>query len=135
VGTGFSGENCEIDPVSAAAEASAAESEQATTRAIAATAAVVLLMLLSIGGWKYRQHLLALKPVDFQQLFDGMLASGVISPEHIEGIVKRLGIESIGVSGGDYHLPREIPRRCITKSEKLGEGAFGEVFKGKVAPF
>jgi serine/threonine protein kinase len=28
------------------------------------------------------------------------------------------------------NLPREIPRRCITKSEKVGEGAFGEVFKG-----
>jgi serine/threonine protein kinase len=113
VGTGFSGENCEINPVLAAAEAAAAESEQAITRAIASAAAVVLLMLLFIGGWKYHQRQLALKPVDFEVQFALMVSMGLIEPEQAKVRLK----------------PREIRRKDLALVKVIGSGAFGEVYK------
>jgi serine/threonine protein kinase len=107
----------------AAAEASAAEKKMTHIGAGAAVGGIVVLFLLLIAAYKYRQHKLAMQPVDFQALLAQMVESGAIAPDAVQNHRRD------SITAGTL-LPREIPRSCITKSEKVGEGAFGEVFKG-----
>jgi len=38
--------------------------------------------------------------------------------------------EALTLTDGLAQVPREIKRKCVTRTEKIGEGQFGEVFKG-----
>jgi hypothetical protein len=110
----------------AAAQTSAAEESKLTSRiAGAAAGGVIALILLVLGAMKYRQHRISLRPVDFKALFDQLMASGEISNEQVTGLQLSQAASGVKVS----NLPREIHRSCVVKSDKIGEGAFGEVFK------
>jgi serine/threonine protein kinase len=111
----------------AAAHASAAaESKRSMSNTAGAAAGVLVLILLISGTLKYKQHVASLQPVDFRALFEQMIESGEITPEHAKGMHTIQSKAGLLVS----HLPREIHRNCIVKNEKIGEGAFGEVFQG-----
>ena len=69
------------------------------------------LMLLIFVAYKYRQHAIAMRPIDFQAVFDAMIDSGEISTVH-----QRQGEHKLSQFG--HPLPREIPRKCITKNVK-----------------
>jgi serine/threonine protein kinase len=88
---------------------------QSTSIAAGSLIGVMLLMFVAV---KIRQHQIALRPVDFRSLFEDMIDAGEIS--NPQG----------ALPGFEQPMPREIPRQCISKSAKIGEGAFGEVFKG-----
>jgi hypothetical protein len=153
---GMEGENCEIDPTIEAnriraeeAERAKAEVELAKAEAdlqaenAAASASEKLTTSKSVAGWSaggvifllalvivavtYRQHLISLQPTDFKALFEEMLEKGAISAEFNKRRATKQGKNAVNL---DNLIPREIPRQCIIKSEKIGEGAFGEVFKG-----
>jgi hypothetical protein len=118
--------------------------------AAAVLGVIIAALLLTFGGVKYHQHQIAMRPVDFSSIFNDMVEAGGITT--IKST--RPTAAGAGTTGGaaaataaatdnprtdeettltitqPMRLPREIPRRCITKSEKVGEGAFGEVFKG-----
>jgi hypothetical protein len=70
-----------------------------------------------------------MRPADFASIFNNMVESGDISSQQIQAMAGNLG-KRTSTFEQSLNLPRKIPRRCITKSEKVGEGAFGEVFKG-----
>jgi len=63
------------------------------------------------------------RPADFQEEFDRLLKEGriVVAPKD-NG--EDLGP---GEPAEDTSLPREIPRKCVSLTDKLGNGAFGEV--------
>jgi proto-oncogene tyrosine-protein kinase Ret/cadherin 2 type 1 (N-cadherin) len=135
-GTDFDGANCEMNVRTREAEAAAAASSAAATKskttstiAVGAGGGAVVLILLIVAALKYQHHRIAMRPVDFAAIFAKMVESGDISAEQLEAMASNQGKHS-ATFAESANLPREIPRRCITKSEKVGEGAFGEVFKG-----
>jgi hypothetical protein len=118
--------------VKAAAQSSKAKADKqqtSFTTGLAAGGAIVLILLI-IAAVKYQQHRIAMRPVDFASLFAKMVDSGDISAEQMQVLASNQGESTGTFATQSANLPREIPRRCITKSEKVGEGAFGEVFKG-----
>jgi hypothetical protein len=111
----------------AAAQSSKAEADKKQTSFTTGLAAggVIILLLIVVAAVKFQQHKIAMKPVDFQALFNQMLDSGDITSAGSASGATATADKSTPVP----RLPREIPRQCVTKSEKVGEGAFGEVFK------
>jgi hypothetical protein len=106
---GFTGDNCQTEPP----QTSAATSTSSGGAIGASLGSIIGLLLLAFGVMKYLHYRQSMKPVDFKAEFEKMIASGAFSSLHVH----------------DSKTPREIPRKCVTKSEKVGEGAFGEVFK------
>jgi hypothetical protein len=90
--------------------ASEAAAKAGTTKAGTAIGVIILLVFVVFAAFKYRAHLVAMKPHSFDGEIEAM----------------NDGNDAAALS----RVPREIPRKCLTKSEKVGEGAFGEVFKG-----
>jgi serine/threonine protein kinase len=121
----FAGDNCAAVAVSTV---TAADSGVIVGSVLGA---IILIIVGLLAGFKYRQHRIAMQPADFASIFNQMVESGEISIEQIQSIADKHGkLPGRSRAGPNMRLPREIPRRCITKSEKVGEGAFGEVFKG-----
>jgi hypothetical protein len=91
---------------------------------------IIVALFLTFTYAKYWQRKRAMQPVDFSSIFNRMLDSGeiTINVNNSTGHQDNQGKNQI--TEQSVKLPREIPRRCITKSEKVGQGAFGEVFKG-----
>jgi serine/threonine protein kinase len=77
---------------------------------------------------KCRQRRLSLQAFDFKAQLQELRASGEIPAAEAEGdsAVSRRQTLSSYTAG----IPREIKRRHIARSEKIGSGAFGEVYKG-----
>jgi surface protein len=105
----------------AAASQNEADKKQTSFTTGLAAGGIIILILLIIAAVAYRQHRFSMQPVDFNSIFNKLVESGDIL---IRSQSNRASFEQT------INLPREIPRRCIAKSEKIGEGAFGEVFKG-----
>jgi serine/threonine protein kinase len=106
----YQGSNCnEPKP-----EASSLDAGVAATTSATAMGSLIGLVVLVLIGHKYHKYRESMKPVNFNLISDAMLSGGELSEEDFNRSRK----------------PREILRKCIEKSEKVGEGAFGEVFKG-----
>jgi hypothetical protein len=105
-------DNCALSP-SADSTASADEGSSDSliiTVSLVAMAVVVIVVLLLVFGVRHaRREAARLKPLNFEQLLEQMLETGVIRSKT---------------------TPVELKRRSITTLARLGEGAFGEVFKG-----
>jgi serine/threonine protein kinase len=110
----------------AAAEASEAEAKaslQLVTEANAETfttglaaGGVILFLLLVVAAVKYRQHVISMKPIDFEAQFALMVSMGLIEPDQVKVQMK----------------PREIRRKDLTLVKVIGSGAFGEVYKAQL---
>jgi serine/threonine protein kinase len=76
-------------------------------------ATIAALIIAGFMVIKYRQHLEKIKPLDFATQFERMLKMGDVSAQlHDKG-----------------KKPREIRRKALVLLERLGHGAFGEVWK------
>eukprot|EP00039_Didymoeca_costata_P013930 m.218320 g.218320 ORF g.218320 m.218320 type:complete len:2262 (-) comp15903_c0_seq3:2204-8989(-) len=107
----YSGDNCEI----AEATASKAEQDNTTSSAIGATFGVILLIaVLFVVRQRRRAYREKMRAFDFQQEIDRLLAAGELNEDQVQ-------VECI---------PREIPRSNVTLTQKLGAGAFGDVYRG-----
>jgi hypothetical protein len=119
---GWGGRNCLDDKVAQAAATKAAAATIAREQQLqigAPLGSVLVIILVVIGLFKLRAYRKSVAPFDFQAELDRLVESGALAANHLH---KEL-------------TPREIPRKCVTTTEKVGEGAFGEVFKGTVLVF
>ena len=96
-----------------AVKSAKAKAEEATTITVTTASGTFLLLLLLVAGYKYRQHLISMRPVDFETKFAAMLASGDLAPEQLRSDRK----------------PREIRRHDLVLVKMIGHGQFGEVWK------
>ena len=71
------------------------------------------MVLIAVVAYKYRQHQIKMRPVDFNTLFATMIASGYIEAEQVSS----------------ERRPREIRRRDLNLVKAIGRGSFGEVWK------
>jgi serine/threonine protein kinase len=79
---------------------------------VSLSSAIVLILIAMVA--KLRMDFVeARKPVDFQCTFDRMKKNGDFAPD----------------SGGMVKIPREIRRRDLELIERIGQGAFGDVWK------
>ena len=76
--------------------------------------AVIAILLVGLVTFRRRAYRLKMAVHDFEVTLDEMLASGKID----------------AVQAAARSAPTEIKRKCITLVSKLGEGAFGLVWKG-----
>lgn len=112
--TKFEGANCDIEAVtSLALSVNSTSSVDRTTAVIVGVilGTVVLALLLAVVAYKYRMLKLSQKAYDFETEIQQMRAAG----------------ELLGGAGG---LPREIKRKHVELTSRIGAGAFGEVWKG-----
>jgi serine/threonine protein kinase len=90
-----------------------ATSEIATSTALAAVAgATVVLFLLAAVAARFRQYVLSMRPIDFDQLNRQMLANGTI-PDGKVAMDRK---------------PRELKRASVVLLERIGQGEFGTVW-------
>lgn len=71
--------------------------------------------LVAIASHKAHEHILSLRPVDFQARFERMLKDGEITEEQLHA--------------SDEQAPREIKRSHLEFVMEIGTGQFGEVWK------
>ena len=108
---------------------SSASPERKIGGIVGATLAVVaLIIMVVVFAHKRVQEHARLQPHDFQSEMDGLRATIHSQAEQIrKGAVSRqLSEEGVLATA----VPREIKRNDITKSKKIGQGQFGEVFSG-----
>lgn len=113
--TKFIGDNCDVEPPAptAAAGAEANTDDSPESWVIAVGLLSLFSVIAALGILTYRRHIHALKmqAVDFLREAEKMREAG------------DLGIRT-------DKLPREVKRSDVTLTEKIGAGAFGEVWKG-----
>ena len=107
--TKYKGDNCEH------------LSEDANNEAILVTVVMVLVLLMAsvgtaVGAHRYRIHQQTLQPFDFKEALEEWFRDGAIDV----------------TSPRDLTVPREIQRSHVTQVQIIGEGAFGEVWIGKL---
>lgn len=115
-------EACAATAAEAATEAAASASETARakkslTGAIAAAVSVVMLVLVGFAAKRYYTYWLSIQPLDFEKELARMIASGDIHPD--DGRRESMKL-----------IPREINRRSLHLVEQVGQGQFGQVWKG-----
>jgi hypothetical protein len=104
----YLGENCNV------VDNSAAKAAAKTSASVGGAAGgVILLICLGFAANKYMAHRMAYRKFDFQREIQRLVDSGEIDEEQ----------------SNSEDTPREIPRRCVTITIKLGSGAFGDVCK------
>jgi hypothetical protein len=125
--TGYEGPNCGTDENVALASAS----KTRWVRGAIIAGGFFCSMLVVFAANKYRLHVKAMRPVDFTSILSNMIESGECSNELIHTLATKPGkrASTFGKTLGT-NVPREIPRRCITQMEVIGDGEFGTVFKG-----
>lgn len=114
----FIGENCEIQ--------ASKESNNSTTSLLPYLAGGFgALFVLGLAAFIYVRRRPAQKPFDFEAVLD-VRASG--------SLCRLMSTQEMQSSGSirTKTVPREIKRQCIVQLDKLGNGQFGEVFKGTV---
>jgi hypothetical protein len=77
---------------------------------------VIVLGLIAFALYKYRVYHISMRAVDFEAELRKMLDTGEIDEA------------GIGLAG----FPREIKRKDVAMIEMVGQGQFGEVFKGEL---
>ena len=113
---GYTSQKIERVEVTAVISELAVEQQKAkvtATTTTASTSSTVAFILLLIAAYKYRQYTIRMRPVNFEQRFAAMLASGEISPEQLRSERK----------------PREIRRHDLVFVKAVGHGQFGEVWQ------
>ena len=114
---GYQGANCGVAAAAAAAAGGGTGGgtggSTATTATIVALVAVVALMAGAAGYVKWQARREANKPVDFDSQLERLKEEGVY-----------------GFSKGTARVPRELKRGWLALVDKLGAGAFGDVWKG-----
>ena len=107
-GTKYVGENCDLE-VNGNDDSESAR--QAWMVAIVLVVILSLGMVTGVAVYKYRLERIKMRAVDFSTVARQLQESGDMDIDASKS-------------------PREIKRRCVTKVKLLGEGAFGEVWKG-----
>ena len=109
--TKFTGKSCEVETVAAAA---ASDDSDAALTAIGAVLGVLALGVLVVYlVIRYQKHQRSMMVTDFQAQLALMKADGLVDAE---------------IPGG--RVPRELKRGWLMFIDKLGQGQFGEVWKG-----
>ena len=72
--------------------------------------------IAGIAGYKYRIYMISMRAFDFESELQRMLDSGEMDADGV----------------GNAGFPREIKRANVVLIEMIGEGQFGEVFKGEL---
>ena len=125
-----SGANCEIETASTlgsqTSSASDGDESASTAAGLAAAGGVAVLALLLALAAYFRQSWRAKQPVNFADMLEVLIASGEIS---LEQVSKSRGTGDEGQDGAAGY-PREIKRKDVTMLQQIGNGAFGEVWKG-----
>ena len=128
--TGFDGANCAND--SRADRKSESTDGAGSSTADLSTAIVVIVLsiiILLVGGGaalhSYKARKDRLQPVDFEEVHDRMLGSGELTPQQLNK-----ARDTLALSEDETHVPREIKRSALTLVSKLGNGEFGEVWRG-----
>lgn len=107
----FSGANCEIyQPLAAGVTDAAQDSGPIIGGALGGLILVMFVVVLVFRRRAYRHKM---KAVDFASALRSLLEDGEINEDQVH----------------DQNMPREIRRRAVTLSNKIGSGAFGDVFK------
>ena len=103
----YEGSNCEIK----VAAPSVAEVQSGDTTIVAGSMAGAVVVLFCIGLIVYRQrmHAIQMKAFDFKAQIAKLIDAGEIDKNVDKGV------------------PREIKRSHVTMTDKIGEGAFGDV--------
>lgn len=88
-----------------------------------------VLIGIAVGIWinKYFKRKSLLQQRDFTELIQEMLKSGEISIDQL-GRAAAMGAASAS-DGTTFGIPREVDRKSLTMLSKLGNGAFGDVWK------
>ena len=117
---GYSGENCDTAPPESENAAMGSSSPSSEVYVVSAVFALLLLALaMSVIVTKARAAAERNKPFDFNEQVDKLLDAGLIVLE-----------EDSAASLVEKSLPQEIKRKHVSLTNKLGNGAFGEVWKG-----
>ena len=104
--------------------------KQTATFAGSGVGALVVILVAAYAATKYRDHRELNKPADYKKMLQMLIDSGELSVEQLGH-----GTDRDTEAGGDGDVaaaagfPREIRRSHITNIHKLGNGAFGEVWK------
>ena len=80
-------------------------------------------MALVVGN-RIRTERLQMKAHNFQTTLEAMAASGEIAPEQLSAS------KASDATDDGSRVPREIKRSALTTLNKIGSGAFGDVFRG-----
>lgn len=112
--SGWTGANCDKELKESGGASPA-------TVAILVVLFAVVVPLLAYGVWQHRQPE-RLVPIDFRAKADALFAEGRITAHTLR--------RDAGLQDSVIPVPREIPRRFVTTTDKLGSGNFGDVFKG-----
>ena len=86
-----------------------------TLIAVMSLAGVVLVLVLLASIYRYNAVAAKRAAHNFHAELEEMLAEGEIEPDQV---------------GAQQAIPREIKRSCVQLTDAIGEGAFGQVFKG-----
>ena len=127
------------DPCIAEAEAAAASGPKDNTVTIAGSAVggmAALFVLIVIVVLAHRRHIAnaPVKRATFDDMFATLVTSGLINP--VDAFFHGENDDDGSHEGGgtnkdpEHTLPREIARSCVTMLQPIGEGNFGEVWKG-----
>jgi hypothetical protein len=93
--------------------------------------AFIVLVLFGGGTYEYHERKIKMQAFDFVDLLSDMHSKGEIETKQFRRGKKStnsFAVASAGVAD-DTHIPREVKRSHITLLTKLGNGAFGEVWK------
>ena len=110
--TVYDGPNCDI-PGTTAASSAPSEAKDSGPIIGGVLGAVIVVLIIVAALYKYRAYQLSKNPVDFYAKMQNMLDTGEIMPGQMDGDRK----------------PRELKRGWVNMVDKIGQGAFGEVYK------
>jgi hypothetical protein len=99
-----------IEPLTKAARINGIDSGKAIGGVLGT---IICMLLVALGAYRYHAHHIKNLPADFENQFDKMLSSGLISEDQLEA----------------RKTPREINRNDLNLLVRIGAGAFGEVWK------
>ena len=118
---GYSGENCGTAPETTSSDPSAGAASSSTEVYVVSAVFTFLLLALATAVIIIRVRAAAErnKPYDFDEEFNKLLDAGLIVSE-----------EDFAAAQAEKNLPQEIKRKYVSLTDKLGNGAFGEVWKG-----
>jgi serine/threonine protein kinase len=101
---------------------------------IVASVLVPLFVLAGVAAWavtKRRETRAQRRAFDFETKIEALRASGDLPAEVDDDHTGyQSGDGGTTVASLSRGIPRELKRRCISRMDKIGSGAFGEVFKG-----
>lgn len=107
------GPNCEVQ-TDTDSSAGGNSTDNTQSIIIGSTFGSMLMLFIAVVGYQRRKtYQLSIKAFDFKEELDRLLAAGEIEKEVVT----------------EDNLPREVSRKSLTMTEKLGSGAFGDVWQ------